>query len=180
MRVTLSPTVLLVVLGLVTLTDGALWLGVHHLIYAESRDTQLYRMPAYQPDIPPDGISVDGKRIRLAPSSTPLWAIRYAAQGCEYCREDEPVWNDLATALRAHGFVVITVVPSARDGRPDDNAVLSSDREEVYVNIGWIKRYRLSMTPTVLIFKRDRGLVWQHQGTLARADVDSAIHTISP
>jgi hypothetical protein len=164
-----------VVVGLMVLTmaaDASLWLYVK--TDKPENNPFLFRYgvkPEFTP--PPDGFAADGEKA-AAPKSPSGWVVRYSAQSCKYCRKDENLWNPLQSELQRMGYQVFVVVPSARDEFSHQDASVLGTQQLTYVNMGWIKQFRLSETPTVLIFNND-GLIWSHQGTLGASDPASAL-----
>ena len=76
------------------------------------------------------------------------------------------------------GYRVIVVVPTARDEYPNNTETPIGAQQESYINMEWIKQFRLTMTPTLLIFDPHQGLIWSHQGMLEPSDQTAAIRAI--
>jgi hypothetical protein len=127
---------------------------------------------------PPDGFLATGVSLHSSTNKHNGWVVRYAAKECKYCRLDGPVWAQLKDDLQRRGYQIFVVVPSARDEFPSDSKDVAEAQEETYVNVKWIKLYRLSVTPTLLIFNGKHGLIWSHQGMLDSHDPGSAMRAI--
>jgi hypothetical protein len=145
--------------------------GVHH---ADPLDRFARKL---EPIPPPDGFTAKGVRVGIVPGRRAGWAVRYAANRCVYCRRDNTTWNRLAAELQRLGYQVIDVVPSAKDHYPNDAAPRGAP-QEAYVSVKWIRRFRLTVTPTLLIFGPDQRLIWSRQGMLYPADPKSAVRVI--
>lgn len=105
------------------------------------------------------------------------FAVRYASSGCPFSRIDEQ-WNVLAPKLQERGLQVVVLLPNAQDEFSKDALVPKEAQQEAYVSIEWIKRYRLTLTPTLLIFDAHRRLIWHREGSLRPADTRAAIRAI--
>jgi hypothetical protein len=169
----------IIVLGLVIVWDGCLFLYVKTVAGRATQDSDLlYRSnETHRLTIPPDGFTSNDLKADVNTSGKPGWIVRYTALGCEYCQADEPMWRRLSSELRKLGYQVIVIVPTTRDEYPSDSKTLVGAQQESLVNVGWIKQFRLNVTPTLLIFDTNRGLIWSHQGMLGEHDVESAFHT---
>ncbi len=169
--------VLLVILGMLIVIDGCLFIYVR-ANYPTDDPRVLYRFANESgPVAPPAGFTSKGVRASVETANATGWAIRYAALHCGYCRKDEPLWNPLKTDLQRLGYSVIVIVPHAEDEFPTSSLLGAS--QEVYVDMEWIRHFRLESTPTLLIFDAKRGLIWSHEGTLNPADPARAITTIN-
>jgi len=160
--------------------DGVLYSRVRAGIdrFAQSSES-IYRLREEHSAIsPPDGFTVTGAREIpkwLPPSG---WAVRYASNNCGYCKQDEARWTRMATELRRLNFQIVTVVPESRDAYPANAEALKQTDQIVFVDIGWLKNFRLDKTPTLLIFDPRHGLIWSHRGVLETEDQGSAMRTI--
>lgn len=167
------------VLALLILLDGILLLYVRTVANASQDPNLLYRYTEdHVPVSQPDGYTARDVKIDAAASKKSGWAVRYAARECKFCQRDEALWNRLASELQRMGYVITVVVPSGRDAYPDDRLTPKGAQQEVYVNLAWIEHFRLTVTPTVLVFDSERGLIWAHQGMLDQADPESALRAI--
>jgi hypothetical protein len=165
------------VLALMTLVAGAL--AAASLI--ERRQLQaaaahVARETVHEAPASPLGFDRSGARVDIPPRVTGL-AIRYASSRCPYCRGDKE-WHDLAARLRKRGLFVILLLPAARDEFKREAVVPDGAPQEAYVSIGWIKRYRLTATPTLLLFDEGRRLIWHREGQLRIADTHAALQAV--
>lgn len=103
------------------------------------------------------------------------WAVRYSSNNCPFCKKDEALWNPLESGLREIGYRVFIIVPNTQDEFPPNSDELNGARQEVYVSLGWIKHFRLTVTPTLLLFNHRGELIWSHQGMLDPIDPSSAL-----
>ena len=167
-------------LGLMIVADAAMYLHMRTLTGREDQNLALLsRFPGKQGiSSPPDGFTSEGMRVEITPKTQLGWAVRYASPGCEYCREDEHLWSQLSSKLQQLHYQVIVIVPNARDEFPNDSETPKGALQEAFVNMEWIRQFRLSSTPTLLIVDRNQGLIWSRQGTLNPADPSSAVRAI--
>jgi len=87
-------------------------------------------------------------------------------------------WHPLSTTLQQLGYQVIILVPAAKDEYPKGAETPVGAPQESYVNLEWIRKFRLTKTPTLLIFNPRQELIWAHQGVLSSNDSISAIKTV--
>jgi len=143
----------------------------------QSIDTVL-RSAAKNEVIPkPEGFARDGTRLNISDSGKG-WAIRYAEVGCKYCASDAQ-WKLLASKLQEAGFEIIVLLPSPKGEYPQDGLVPKGIQQAAFMNVEWIKHFRLSVTPTILLFDNRQRLLWQRQGVLDSQDVASAVRVIN-
>lgn len=166
-------------LGVAISIDGGLYLYARASIDRIARHTDLmYRSPGEREIVPPpDGYTSSASMVSI-PTAGSGWAIRYASKDCQFCRADEPQWKLLSTELQRRGYRVIVVVPDAKEEYSPDAPSLAGAQQEAYVNIAWIKQFRLSVTPTLLLFAPNQTLIWAHEGALGAADRDSALRAV--
>lgn len=167
----------IILVAAMIVVDGALYLRWHEAKDRASQDTGfLYRASGVHGAIPPpDGYTSKAVRVDLKTAGKSGWLVRYAAKGCEFCQRDEPSWMHFSERFRQLGYDVITVVPNAQQEYANGAEALTGSAQEAYVNMDWIKRFRLTGTPTLLVFSVDRGLIWVHVGTLEPDDLESAV-----
>lgn len=124
----------------------------------------------------PDGYLSDGRRA-VAPVdiSVPGWVVRYSAPGCEYCRAEQPIWRTLQDKLTSKGFSVFVIAPGPHDEYPTSTRIQEKFEQLTFVNAGWAKSFRLTLTPTVMIFTPAKGLIWAHQGEMNDDSVKAAL-----
>jgi hypothetical protein len=171
----------LALLAIAIATDGTLIIRAR----AASRAAELatadsLRRPGSEdgPAPAPYGYTTAGEALDIIhPDGQTGWAIRYAAKGCEYCRSDFR-WGPLASQLENLNYQVVVLLPSAKDAFSEDTLVPQGALQEAYPSMDWIKRFRLTVTPTLLIFGPDRQLIWHRQGMLSPTDSQSVLRAI--
>lgn len=107
----------------------------------------------------PDAYTYDGKRINAL---TDKILILYASYGCDYCRKDM-AWKQLYSRVVASGYQIMVLLPSERAKFPEDYYVPGAVDQITYINIDWVKRHTLYLTPTYLFFAKNR-LVYFREG----------------
>jgi hypothetical protein len=127
---------------------------------------------------PPNGFTAKLARVDPPEGRDVGWAVRYISKDCSYCSSDAQ-WNRLAPELQQLGYQIMIVLPNARDAYSDNAVVPLGIPQEAYIDMDWIGRIRLSMTPTLLIFSPDHRLIWYRKGILSQSDPEAAIKTIS-
>jgi hypothetical protein len=126
---------------------------------------------------PPSGFRSDGTRIDLS-MARKGWAVRYAGESCPFCAKDTQ-WNVLANRLQDMGIEPIVLLPSPQDEFRKTHLVPEGIPQEAYVDMEWVKHFRLTMTPTLLLFDNHQRLIWQRQGMLDPSDTSAAIKAVS-
>jgi hypothetical protein len=171
---------LIALIGLMTIGDGALYLHLRNSFERTAQNPELlYRYGVGRVPTPaPDGYTSKGARIGVATQAKSGWVVRYAAKGCEFCRADELRWGPLSARLQELGYKIVVVVPTSKDEYPNNTQTPVGAAQEVYVNMEWIKAFKLTKTPTLMIFNSDQRLMWSHQGELEQSDSASAIHAV--
>ena len=129
--------------------------------------------------IRPHGFSAAGTEVSVSSSSDKGWAVRYATAGCRFCRADQPKWSALKTELVARGFHIYDIPPYLLNLPSGESAGQKDETAIAFIDIGWMKQYRLTGTPTTLIFDRHGKIIWAHAGTMDEQDQKSALLTIS-
>ena len=117
-----------------------------------------------------------GAALDLAGQNAGL-AVWYGSSRCAYCRKDEE-WRRLAVALQERGVNVVVLLPSVADSFSNDELLLRNARQVRYLNGEWLRRYPLSVTPTLLLFDSNRRLIWHRYGMLGPKDVKTALSVI--
>jgi len=126
---------------------------------------------------PPSGYSDEGEKIP-APKAGHGWAVRYTTPECEFSRADRTPWSSLEGQLVARGYWIYEIAP-----RTGNLKVLRTSKETgkthiAFVDVGWMKRYRLTATPTTVIFNERGKIVWTHVGTMGQDDQKSAVRAL--
>jgi len=167
-------------LVVVILFDSGLWIYLKAAeIYGPQDPNLVYRSQAHPQYIPPPiGFSKENQNVSPVANANGRWAIRYASPKCHFSEEDEKRWSKLASQLRIKGYQIITLVPDGERSYSVGAQSLGPSLQEVYVDLGWLKHFRLSGTPTLLIFEGSHGLIWSHQGELSIFDPINALHEI--
>lgn len=142
---------------------------------AADNKNDVLRLVGREPELPPIGYGNDLKKIDLPYYQIKGWVVRYADKKCTYCRQDDAAWTPLAEKLRARGYIVFTIPRSAASAYAVDDSSVNASYQPVYVEADWIKKMRITYTPTVMMFDRQHGLEWSHQGILTPLDVSSAL-----
>ena len=120
----------------------------------------------------------DGTPVTLGSSGSGV-AIWYAARECPYCQRDNE-WPRLATMLREKGVEVAVLLPGGRRDEFSRETLVPADAEQIaYVSADWLRRYPLTMTPTVLIFDANWKLVWYEHGILRPGDAERAMAALT-
>jgi hypothetical protein len=119
------------------------------------------------------GFGLGGAALDLAGQDAGL-AVWYGSSRCPYCRKDEE-WRRLAPALQQRGVRVLILLPSIADAFSEEEPLLRSAQQVAYINAEWLRRYPLSVTPTLLIFDTDQRLIWHRYGMLRPADVKTVL-----
>ena len=122
------------------------------------------------------GLAVDGTRVAVPDRGAPL-LIRYASRTCGYCARDT-VWPRLAEAMRLKGVSVAVLLPRAAEGFDPAALVPAQVPQVAFVSMEWMKRYRLTVTPTAMLFNRAGKLVWAQHGMLRPDSIASALRVL--
>jgi hypothetical protein len=80
--------------------------------------------------------------------------------------------------LGTHRIPVTVLLPNAAHAFPPFAVVPLGAPQAAYVDVDWIKEYRLTLTPTVLVFDADRHVVWHREGVLRRDDATSLLRVL--
>jgi len=111
-------------------------------------------------------------------SSSPSgWVVRYANQGCMYCKLDFE-WERLASELDRHNYRTILVLPLNENQYDEDNVIPKTAKQMAFVKTEWIKQFSFRGTPTVVIFDNNGRMIWHRNGMLTEIDYNSAIKAI--
>jgi hypothetical protein len=127
----------------------------------------------------PVGYDAEGMPARLDLHQHSGWAVRFASPHCHYSQQDEPTWRRLSSELNRRGVPIYIIVPTQTDAYPKDYTSTIGAVQLSYVDMEWLRRFRLTGTPTVLLFNREGGLVWSHRGLLHEKDASVALGSIA-
>ena len=168
----LTATLAIVVLANVALTVQ----GTHSLTGEVAAMDSIRRSTPAGPAAAVDGFEANWKRLEPL-SSHSGWAVRYAAKTCAFCAEDTQ-WERLSAQLIKSGFKVTVLLPSADEAYPAQSLVPAGAPQIAFVSMDWMKQFRITITPSLLLFDRSGRLIWQQQGVLSPTNVEQALEVI--
>jgi hypothetical protein len=133
--------------------------------------------PSY---ILPDGFAPGKTKISWNDSlPTPSgWVVRYASKRCVYCLQDSE-WERLALQLERLNYRTIVLLPKEADQFDEGEIIHQTVRQMAFVNMDWIKQFRFTMTPTVVVFDNNGRVLWHRTGMLQEADYKLAEKAIT-
>ena len=170
---------LYIAVGVMSVVNVSLYLYLTILRHSVEASQLFLCDPTHEkPEAPNDGYSATGERVVFPSGSVRGVAIRYAWPGCPYCRADEQRWNTLKSQLVAKGYRIYVIPPAADDAYPIGSPEIADSTQITYVNVGWIKKYRLSATPTTLLLNCRTKIIWTHAGAMTEADQKSALQAV--
>ena len=102
-----------------------------------------------------------------------MFAIRYLSDKCGFCDADTE-GRRLEQELQRAGVSVAVLLPRVGDQLAAEK-VPQGTPQLSFVSTEWIKRLRLTVTPTFLIVDAHGELIWHNEGTLSALDVDVAL-----
>lgn len=167
-------------LAVVTIADVTMYSYLKVLTHQSATDSTPFvrNISGAAASLRPHGYSDAGVEVPAASSSDKGWAVRYTSLGCKFSRADEPMWRVLKSALVSGGYHIYDVAPYPLKRLPAP----AGDQHEsqiAFIDVGWMKQYRLTGTPTTLIFNSHGRIIWTHSGTMDTEDQKSALQTIS-
>ena len=123
----------------------------------------------------PDGLTPEKAKIKWDDSSqTPSgWVVRYTSKGCIYCALDFE-WERLVPQLERLNYRTLLLLPKEADQFDEDQIFPESAQQIVFVKMGWIKQFRFTGTPTVVIFDNNGHILWHHRGIMNNNDYNAA------
>jgi len=123
----------------------------------------------------PDGLTPQNKKVAWDESlSMPSgWVVRYTSMGCIYCYLDFE-WERLAPVLERLDYRIILLLPRETDHYHDEQIIPESAQQMAFVRMDWIKQFRFSGTPTLVIYDNNGRVLWQRSGMLNEDDYQSA------
>jgi hypothetical protein len=158
-----------VLLVLAILVDGGMYFYVKH--HSTEDPQTIYRFAAEKDLIAaPGGFTSSGAKVQRDGPAKSRWVVRYTSRACHYCRADEALWNPLLKKLRSAGYDVYVVLPNSKVEFSAGDEAIAGANQVAFVDAGWVRRLRLSKTPTLMVFDAERGLIWMHEGTLGQND----------
>ena len=160
------------VLGLLTAFDCLLLVYMFFVSHHVGAVPSVYFR---EPDRPLPTVGLAGYTstgVRLLPHARAGkgWAVRYGSSKCEFCRVDEAGWKNLKSQLVAKGYHIYDVFPDAQDIYAGVPIEQPSETQLSFVNVAWMKQYRLTGTPTTLLFDGHGSLIWAHAGVMSEDD----------
>lgn len=129
----------------------------------------------------PDLVGYEGEPMKASQLETEpsrRLVVRYAARDCEFCNQDEPLWQRLAAESRRRNFRIGVLDTAAKSAFASTSGSLAGGRQFALLRLDWIQHLKLRKTPTVLVFNDDGLLVWAHAGVLTDADCSSALTAV--
>lgn len=166
--------VLSVLLLIALFSDAGLYLRAREGVARVAASVPVLRAgPASLP--PPAGYGLGGRLI--LPALRPkCWAMRYSAMGCPYCRNDDRGgWAALARSLSHIGCGIYILPPNRHGSYLEGLLVPRSAKQEIYVSMSWIRRFRLGAEPTTVIVGPGGTLAWYDEGELGPRAPASAL-----
>ena len=158
------------------ITDVGFLIYVTHLRRSvETSGMYLHNQDHSEPNMPPEGYSADGMVVNSSTGMTKGWIVRYASQACKVCATDRVQWRNLRSALLEKGYRVYVILPTAGDAYPNGSSDIENSTQILYPSIEWIKRYRLTATPTTLLFNSRGEMIWSHLGKISQEDQKAAV-----
>jgi thiol-disulfide isomerase/thioredoxin len=120
----------------------------------------------------PSGYLVDGKY--MSGSRAPCSLLRLSAEGCPYCRADQPLYQQLVRQARRSGCTTIVLGPKIGQIKPSNDQPAASDLQFVTMDFG--SALNPVMTPeTILVDNRDGRIRWDREGELDTQAVSSGL-----
>lgn len=164
-----------ILLAIVAVTDVALFASVTAARYSIRVSKVFSRSSlAEGAGLSPGGYSASGNKVSVSTAREKGWAVRYASSKCEYCRADEARWSNLKLQLLNKGYRIVEIPPDLSESFSDGAPELTGETQIPFVDVDWMKRYRLTMTPTTLLFNGHGKVIWTQDGVMSEADQKSA------
>jgi hypothetical protein len=80
--------------------------------------------------------------------------------------------------MRLKGVSVAVLLPRAAEGFDRAALVPAVAPQVAFVSMEWMKRFRLTVTPTAMLFNRAGTLVWAQHGMLRPDSIASALRVL--
>jgi len=124
----------------------------------------------------PDGFTPEKTRITWDDSlpASSGWVVRYTSKGCTYCAQDSE-WERLVLLLERHNYRTVLLLPTEKNKYDEDEQTL---QQMAFVKMDWIKQFRFTGTPTVVVFDNSGRVLWHRVGMLNESDYESAVKII--
>lgn len=127
---------------------------------------------------PPEGYLLGG-RLLVPPGNEPCWAVRFEASSCAYCSEDDNHgWRQLAGVLEARHCKVFFLPPGPSRALLPSRILPPGAAQELFVNMAFLKHFRLTYTPSTLVFGPGDALLWSQQSAIRRGEVAIVAHDL--
>lgn len=123
------------------------------------------------------GYREDGKPVTYS-GVEPGLAVWYASRACPYCERDLE-WDRLSSKLQEQGVRIVILLPAAGLSFLPEKTRPRTTEQVAFVDGAWLRRYPLSVTPTLLLFDRHQRLVWHKWGSLTAEDTGAALNAIA-
>jgi len=142
-------------------------------IWLLNRDDPLYREKKTE-YILPEGFSPEKMKISWDEifASHSGWVVRYANQGCIYCKLDFE-WEHLANYLEKLNYRTIIILPGKTNKFDEDQIVPETAQQMAFVKMDWIKQFRLTGTPEIIIFDNNGRVLWHYEGIMKERNAKS-------
>ena len=122
----------------------------------------------------PEGFTPAKTRITWNDSPPPSgWVVRYARNGCIYCSLDFD-WERLVSQLERLNYHTVLLLPKETNKLDEDQIFPKTAQQMAFVRMDWIKQFRFTGTPTVVIFDNNGHVLWRHRGMLKNKDFNEA------
>jgi len=101
----------------------------------------------------PDGLAPTGTKVSWDESSQKPsgWVVRFVSSGCIYCKMDFE-WEKLVPLFERYNYRTILLLPRETDQFDEDQIFPETARKMAFVKMDWIKQFRFSGTPTIVVF----------------------------
>ena len=165
-------------LAMLTVADAALFVYVTVTRHSLALSPAVFlRNPADSlPSAPPRGYSAQGIEAASPSPAGQGWAVRYTTPACPASHADEKQWGSLKAQLLSRGYRIYTIPPNT--DLPAHARPSTDETQLMFVDVGWMRRYRLPGTPTLLLFNGRGQLIWTHAGTISHDDAKSALSAV--
>ena len=172
-------TIVAVVLGILTFADAGLVWRLKARAAKPVASVSPVRPGMQDATAPPAAIREgDAGFDDATPPPGKGWVLRYASAKCGYSLNDRN-WPELAERLRAAGYSISQLAPRADDAISGDAVQPPGLNEMTYVSMDWLKRYELTITPTVIAFDETGRVVWHHRGTITDRGMADATRVLA-